>query len=149
MAWSIFGKTQSQTSPQQEEIRIPPAPQTVTPHPAPEPAEPSVTEPKEPKPYIAPGLGDRVRDPITKFEGIVVVVATWLHGCIRCGVQPEGMHDGKPLQDQHFDQSQLEVIEQGVYKPMVLGVAEPPPVEPRRSPGGPARESAGYKREER
>ena len=94
------------------------------------------------------GLGDRVKDPITGFTGIVVVVATWLHGCIRVGVQPEKLgKDGKPQEDRHFDQSALVLVKAGVQQPMVLQVApEQPKPETRRSNGGPAREGAGFSR---
>lgn len=92
-------------------------------------------------------LGDRVKDPITGYQGIVIVVATWLHGCIRIGVQAEKMKDGKPVEDRHFDQSQLVIVKKHIHKPMVLAVqAEPPKAETRRSNGGPAREGIGFSR---
>lgn len=93
------------------------------------------------------GLGDRVKDPITGFTGIVIAVTTWLHGCIRIAVQPEKTNkDGKPAEDQCFDQSQLELLKKGVHKPMVLGVVQAPTPETRRSSGGPAREGTGFHR---
>lgn len=93
------------------------------------------------------GLGDRVKDPITGFAGIVVAVTTWLHGCIRIAVQPEALEkDGKPKEDRYFDQSQLILVKRGVHKAMVLGVTETPKPETRRSNGGPSRESAGFRR---
>jgi hypothetical protein len=96
--------------------------------------------------FVIPELGDRVKDPVTGFTGIVVVVATWLHGCIRVGVQPEGMHEGKPLPEHHFDQSQLVVLEKRAHAPMMMAVVEAPRGEQRRSNGGPARESSGFRR---
>lgn len=92
------------------------------------------------------GLGDRVKDPITGLKGIVVCVTTWLHGCIRIGVQPESTKDGKPAEPVYFDQSQLQLLKVGVHKPMVLAVTEPPAPETRRSNGGPSREHAGFAR---
>ena len=93
------------------------------------------------------GLGDRVRDPISGFQGIVIGITTWLHGCIRIGVQPEKLDkDGKPSEDKWFDQSQLVLVKAGVHKPMVLGVQEAPAPEERRSSGGPSREGAGFSR---
>ncbi len=92
------------------------------------------------------GLGDRVRDPITGFSGIIICVTTWLYGCIRIGVQPEELHKGKPVEDKYFDQGQLELVEANVHEPMVLGAVTPPEPETCRSTGGPPRESAGFNR---
>ena len=72
------------------------------------------------------GLGDRVKDPVTGLSGIVVCVTTWLHGCIRLGVQPEKMHEGKPVEPIYLDQSQAVLVKAAVHKPMVLQVAPPP-----------------------
>jgi hypothetical protein len=96
--------------------------------------------------FIAPELGDRVKDPITGFTDIVTCITTWLHGCIRIGVQPEETKDGEPLPERHFDQSQLIVVDKRVHAPMVLSVVEAPAAETRRSNGGPAREGAGFAR---
>lgn len=92
------------------------------------------------------GLGDRVKDPITSYQGIVVCVTTWLHGCIRLGVQAEKLHDGKPVEDRYFDQSQIVLVKSAVHAPQVLSVVEAPKPETRRSNGGPSRESTGFSR---
>ncbi len=92
------------------------------------------------------GLGDRVKDPVTGLTGIVTCVTTWLHGCIRLGVQPETAKDDKAAEPQYFDQSQLVLVKPGVHKPMVMGVVEAPKPETRRSNGGPARETNGFSR---
>ena len=72
-------------------------------------------------------LGSKVRDQITGMEGVAVCRSDWLHGCTRWGVQPEELHEGKPLEPQFFDEPQLEVI-----------VPEPPKARP--TTGGPRRE---------
>ena len=91
-------------------------------------------------------LGDRVKDPITNFTGIVNSVTTWLHGCIRMGVQPEKLDkDGKVKAEVYFDQSQLVVAKKAAHKPVVLATAQPERIE-RRSQGGPAREGRGFSR---
>lgn len=92
------------------------------------------------------GLGDRVKDPITGLQGVVTCVTTWLHGCIRLGVQPEELKDGKPLDAIYFDQSQLVLVESRVHEPLILAVVPAPEPIKRRSNGGPARESGGFKR---
>lgn len=92
-------------------------------------------------------LGDRAKDPITGFSGIVTAVTTWLHGCIRITIEPEKLDkEGKPQEGRSFDQTQLVLIKKGVHKPMVLGVTPAPKPEVRRSAGGPARESLNFQR---
>ena len=98
-------------------------------------------------PFQPINLGDRVKDPITGFTGIVIVISSFLHGCVRIGVQPETLHEGKPKEEHYFDQSQLVLIDKRVHEPMVLEVVEAPPTtEKRRSIGGPAREGKGFRK---
>ena len=92
-------------------------------------------------------LGDRVKDPITGMTGIVTCITTWLHGCIRMGVQPEEVkEDKKPAEAIYFDQSQLVVVKKAVHQPCVLQVAPKPAAETRRGNGGPSREGSGFAR---
>ena len=95
---------------------------------------------------MLPQLGDRVRDRITGLTGIVTSTTTWLHGCIRLGVQPEALIEGKPVEERYYDQSQLVVVERRVHAPIVLSVTDAPPDEVRRSAGGPQREGRGFAR---
>lgn len=63
-------------------------------------------------------LGDRVRDRITGFEGIVIGVTDWLYQCRRPIVQPSTLtSDGSPTGTQSFDEDQLEVLERGAFAP--------------------------------
>lgn len=55
-------------------------------------------------------LGDRVRDKITGYTGIIMARTEWLYGCNRYIVQAEALHDGKPVEHQAFDEPQLEVV---------------------------------------
>ena len=55
-------------------------------------------------------LGDEVRDTITGFEGVVVAVTKWLHGCRRITVQPRTLHEGKVPDTASFDEPQVEVL---------------------------------------
>jgi hypothetical protein len=60
--------------------------------------------------------GDKVRDRITGFEGIVIGVTDWLYQCRRPIVQPMQLtSDGKIGDSQSFDEDQLEVIEAGAF----------------------------------
>lgn len=79
-------------------------------------------------------LGDKVRDRITGFEGIVIGITEWLWQCRRPIVQPATLQsDGKPIDSQSFDEPQLEVIEPGVFVPPLEIAARPK----RRETGGP------------
>jgi hypothetical protein len=49
-------------------------------------------------------MGDRVRDSITGFKGIVVGISEFLHVCRYVGVQSEDLVDGKPLEVEWFDE---------------------------------------------
>jgi hypothetical protein len=74
------------------------------------------------------GLGDEVKDSITGFKGIVTARTQWLHGCNVYRVQPQDLKDGKRLEVDHFDEPQLEVVEEEVHKE-------------HRKTGGPAHEA--------
>lgn len=82
-------------------------------------------------------LGDRVKDPISGWEGIVVCRTTWLHGCERVGVQPEMLDkDNKLFMPEHFDTSQLEVLKEAAVKGTTYVQAPDAGYKP---PGGPNR----------
>ena len=71
-------------------------------------------------------LGATVRDNITGFTGIVYNRNQWLHNCNVYGVKPTTLNtDGKIRESEHFDEPQLELIE------------EIPAVESFRKTGGP------------
>lgn len=59
-------------------------------------------------------LGDRAKDRVTGFSGIVVAKTVWLNGCWRLTLQPEDVDkDGKPREPQTFDSLQLDLIAAG------------------------------------
>lgn len=57
-------------------------------------------------------VGDVVRDTITGFEGTAIARTEWLNGCVRFIVQSPTLHEGKPIEAQHFDEEQLELVEE-------------------------------------
>ncbi len=61
-------------------------------------------------------LGDIARDQITGFQGVVIGITKWLHGCERMTIQPRELKDGLPIQPQSFDVPQLELISKAVAK---------------------------------
>lgn len=78
-------------------------------------------------------LGDRVRDRITGFEGIVIGITEWLYQCRRPIVQATSLNnDGKPTGSESFDEDQLEIIESGAFSPKAVE-----PVEAPEKTGGP------------
>jgi hypothetical protein len=61
-------------------------------------------------------LGDKVRDRITKFEGVCTAITKYINGCRRIVIQPEGTHDGKPIDSYYVDEPQCEVVEPSFFK---------------------------------
>jgi hypothetical protein len=61
-------------------------------------------------------LGDVARDTITGFEGVVVAITKWLHGCYRITIQPQKLHDGKPVDNCTFDEPQVEPVAPQVHE---------------------------------
>ncbi len=59
-------------------------------------------------------LGDKVKDVISGFTGIVTGKSEFLHGCIRYGICPQELHDGATIDTHWFDEPQLELIESNV-----------------------------------
>lgn len=69
------------------------------------------------KPDQRPELGDRVKDKLSGFTGIVIGETTWIYGCRRLTVQSEDMKEGKPIDPYSFDAPQLEVLKKSVLAP--------------------------------
>lgn len=55
-------------------------------------------------------LGDIARDKVSGFEGVVIGITQWLHGCERLIIQPQKLHDGKPIDALSFDLPQVELV---------------------------------------
>jgi hypothetical protein len=80
-------------------------------------------------------LGDRVKDRISGFTGIVTGKAHYLYGCTQCSIKPQGLHNGAPIDADWFDEPQLEVLEENALAPA------------EEDAGGPARNTPrGHKR---
>lgn len=82
------------------------------------------------------GLGDRVKDAVSGFVGIVTGRYEYLNGCVRIGVSPPADKDGKVPDTMIFDDHQLEVVEVGAVKPKFaspireMDKGEPEPIAP-------------------
>jgi hypothetical protein len=54
--------------------------------------------------------GDKVKDKISGYFGIVIAKTEWLNKCVRVTVASQKLEDGKPLFVE-FDIEQLEILE--------------------------------------
>jgi hypothetical protein len=61
-------------------------------------------------------LGDKVKDKITGFKGIVVSAHDYLNGCTRLTVQPKLKKDGTMPNTETFDEPQLQVMKDEVHE---------------------------------
>lgn len=55
-------------------------------------------------------VGDKVKDSVSGFTGIVIAEHTYLHGCTRFSVQPLVSKDGKMPDAISFDEPQLVLV---------------------------------------
>ena len=76
-------------------------------------------------------LGDKAKDKVTGFEGIMVAETQWLNGCTRMGLQSQVLKDGIPTEAQWFDAPQLEKLEDKLVIPGPRDTGGPIPI-PRR-----------------
>ncbi len=58
-------------------------------------------------------LGQKVRDEITKIEGIAVAYTVYLNGCVRYCVQPQIDKEGKFREEIWIDEQQLKIMGKG------------------------------------
>ena len=59
-------------------------------------------------------LGDRLKDRVTGFEGIVMSRTEWLTGCNTYGLKSQVLKDGLPTDSQWVDEVQLDKVDRGV-----------------------------------
>lgn len=79
-------------------------------------------------------LGDEVKDRITGFKGVVVIIGTWLDGCYRVAVQPKGLDkNGKPMESSWFENQRLKVR----WKPSLKRDSSTTPTSEKVTTGGP------------
>lgn len=63
-------------------------------------------------------LGQKAKDKITGFEGILIARATYLTGCDQYGITPKAV-DGKINETQWFDEGRIQVVGKGINKEKV------------------------------
>lgn len=57
-------------------------------------------------------LGDKLKDKITGFEGIVTGRHQWINNCNTYSVKPQVLKDGVPQDSHSFDEPQLDLVEE-------------------------------------
>ena len=79
-------------------------------------------------------LGDAVHDTLTGVDGTALAIRTDINGCVTVGVQPKGLHEGKPGAMQWSDDRNMKVVKKRavVAPPVTTGGPRP---EPRRFSG--------------
>ena len=60
---------------------------------------------------MAIGLGQKVRDAVTGFEGIAISRVEYLNGCVQYCVKPRVGQENKMPDGEYIDSQQLEVVE--------------------------------------
>lgn len=70
-------------------------------------------------------LGQRVKDIVTGFTGIIIGRLEYLNGCIQYGIKPGLDKDGKILEASWIDQAQIEVIDNGIFIEQTMGGPNP------------------------
>lgn len=74
--------------------------------------------------------GDKVKDSVTGFEGIIVCTTNWLNGCTRYGVQPDKLtKEGTMHGVEMVDEPQLILVKAAVQPEKMKKV--------ENKPGGP------------
>lgn len=64
-------------------------------------------------------LGDKAKDSISGFAGIVTGYYTYLNGCVRCQIEPDRLgKDRAPIESRTFDIEQLVLVKSA--KPRVV-----------------------------
>ena len=80
-------------------------------------------------------LGDKVKDRVTGFTGIVTGRTTFLHGCVRICITSDKLpKDGKPLDPIWIDEPQAVLVKAGVLAEGDHTNGGPMPAIPQRHP---------------
>jgi len=80
------------------------------------------------------GLGDQVKDTVTGYKGTIIGRTEWLNGCKRYCIQAAKLTDsGKPVESEHVDEGQIDLIKAARNRPQAAVTGGPRP-NPRRAP---------------
>ena len=74
-------------------------------------------------------LGDICLDSVTGYQGTVVCIAQWLHGCRRITLQAHGLQDGKIHDVLTVDEPQVKVVKSNTHQSITTtGGPRPDPI---------------------
>ena len=59
-------------------------------------------------------LGKEAKDKVTGFKGILVGKADYLFGCTQYAIKPKVDKQGKPVDNEWFDEGRIEIIGKGI-----------------------------------
>lgn len=65
---------------------------------------------------MAVAIGDKVRDRITGFEGVITGYVHYISGCDQVLVAPRVKEDGSAISSQWFDDDRVDIVEAQVAK---------------------------------
>ena len=65
-------------------------------------------------------LGQKAKDIVTGFEGIIVGKADYLYGCSQYGIVPKLDKDGKKGDTEWFDEGRIRIIGKGILPKSVM-----------------------------
>lgn len=85
-------------------------------------------------------MGLTARDVVTGYEGVITSRCDYITGCKQYVLNAKGLHEGKPISGQWFDEDRLEVDH--TIQPLRLGFEDKPQ---RRAVGGPQSDSPPIK----
>ena len=79
-------------------------------------------------------LGDKAKDDITGYQGVIVAITEWLNGCRRTTIQTSEMVEGKPVESQTFDAEQVSRVGRNPPAKREQSRTGGPSITPMRSP---------------
>jgi hypothetical protein len=66
-------------------------------------------------------LGCICKDTISGFKGVAIACTSWINGCVRWTISPQGLtKDGAPRDYLSFDVEQIEYVGPGVLGPSII-----------------------------
>jgi hypothetical protein len=84
---------------------------------------------------MAINLGDKAKDTISGFSGVVTGHYTYLNGCVRLQLEPDYLNkDGNPIDSRIFDIEQVELVKAAKPRSVYPTGGPRPDPSPRSTP---------------
>lgn len=91
-------------------------------------------------------LGDKVKDTVSGVAAIVIGRTVFLHGCVRLLIQPQGLHEGKPIEAFSIDEPQCVLVAKAAVPSYQAPPARAEPIGRRAGPRPDVTRAQGAKR---